>query len=210
LAFFDTTHYRKHPEPALLQDPTTDIIVLGRRLTATLSASDIFGHRLNRAAEVYSGLQTPARIVVSGGDVGHTGVTEAQAGIEYLSGTLDIPGADLFSEEQALDTVSNAVYSKLLLIESGCRKPIIVSSCYHIPRVSFIFSHVLGPEFVPTFVSAATGLADTDYLRHWRSETLKLIEAAKFFEGQDTVPGAHESLLQHIKSHGPIVEDNVS
>jgi uncharacterized SAM-binding protein YcdF (DUF218 family) len=197
------------PELPSLQETTTDIIVLGRRITSKLSADDIFGLRLHRAAEVYSDLNGPGRIIVSGGDVGRVGVTEARAGVEYLREALNIPVDDVWMEEQALDTVSNAVYCKLLLMESGCQKPFIVSSCYHIPRVSFIFSHVLGREFEPTFISAATGLDDPDYLRHWRSETLKLIEAAKFIEDHDTVPGAHERLLESIRANGPVVEDTV-
>ena len=201
-------------EPPPLQDPnpdlpSTDIIVLGRRITSALSANDLFGLRLHRAAEVYADCNGPARIIVSGGDVGRVGVTEAEAGAKYLRESLNIPAANVLMEEQAMDTVSNAVYSKLLLLKSGCRKPFIVSSCYHIPRVSFIFSHVLGREFEPTFISAATGLDDPDYLRHWRSETHKLIEAAKFIEDHDTVPGSHERLLESIRSNGPVVEDTV-
>ncbi len=191
------------------REPVTDIIVLGRRLTDRLGVGRIFGLRLDRAAEVYGQLAGRGRIVVSGGDVGHCGVTEALVGSSYLTHERGVPASDIRREEQALDTVSNAVFCKLLLLENGSRKPIIISSCYHIPRVSFIFSHILGPDFEPTFVSAATGLDPDDYHRHWQSEFQKLLEAARFIEHLAAPPGAHDQVLDYLRLNGLVVEDTV-
>ena len=191
------------------QEAVTPVIVLGRRITGKLCADHIFALRLKKAADVYVELSGRKRVIVSGGDVGRSGVTEAQAGSEYLSAELGLPQADIVCEDQALDTVSNAVYCKLLLLEIGSQKPIVVSSCYHIPRVSFIFAHVLGPDFEPTFVSAPTGLSNEDYSRHWRSESEKLVEATKFFGRLDTPPGAHQPVLDYLLAHGHVVEDTV-
>ncbi len=204
-----THSFKRQQECPLPQEPVTEIIVLGRRITQKLCAKHIFAHRLQKAAEVYGELSGRRRLIVSGGDVGRSGITEAQAGADYLVEEFGIPRADILREEQALDTVSNAVFAKLLLLQSGCQKPIIISSCYHIPRVSFIFSHILGPDFEPTFISAQTGLDNEDYTRHWRSESEKLVEATKFFGRLDTPPGAHESVHEYLLANGHVVEDKV-
>jgi len=189
-----------------------DIIVLGRRLDDGGQPGGLFLRRLDKALEVYhekkaTGLRP--RIIVTGGDVGRYGITEAQAGRTYLLEEAGVPSEDLVVEEQSLDTVSNAVYTKLLLLQSGCRTPVVVSSCYHIPRVSFIFSHILGGEFEPTYVSAPTGLGPADYHRHWHSEAVKMIEAVRVIDGLDAWPGDHEKIFEFLRERGLVVRDTV-
>ena len=196
-----------------MQSDECVIIVLGRRLEEGGKVSEIFRHRLERAGEVYRELKQEARaarIIVTGGDLGRRGVTEARAGWRHLKEHCGVDSADMALEEKALDTVSNAVYSKLLVLKGGWTKPLIVTSCYHIPRVSYIFSHVLGPEFEPTYVSAYTGLGPEDYRRHWHSESVKMIEAVNFLDGIDAAPGDHEKVLLHLRSRGLVVEDRVT
>lgn len=190
----------------------TDIIVLGRRLGDRGELSEIFRLRLAKAAHVWRqrrDLGRSPRIVVSGGDLGGRGISEAQAGADWLEGAEGIPPLDLVREEQALDTVSNAVYCKLVVMDRGCRRPVVVSSCYHIPRVSYLFSHVLGPEFEPTYVSAPTGLDPEGYGRHWRSESRKMIEAVRFIDEIDASPGDHVRVLGHLREKGLVIEDTV-
>ena len=112
-------------------------------------------------------------------------------------------------EEKALDTMSNAVYTKVFLLESRCKTPIVITSCYHIPRASYIFSHILGPDFEPTYVSAPTGLGREDYHRHWHSESRKMIEAVEFLDGLDAWPGDHERVFAFLLEKGLVVEDTV-
>jgi uncharacterized SAM-binding protein YcdF (DUF218 family) len=189
-----------------------EIIVLGRRLTTDGRISGIFRHRLDKALTVYRQQRQEgktARLIISGGDLGRRGITEAGAGRDYLCAERGVSPADVAVEEKALDTVGNAVYSKKLILASGCRNPSVVSSCYHIPRVSYIFSHVLGPEFEPTYVSAATGLDPEDYRRHWHSESVKMMEVVRFVDGIDAHPGDHEKILIRLREKGLIVEDRV-
>lgn len=191
---------------------TLDIIILGRRLGERGEISEIFRHRLDRGVEVYREKKRASlevRIIVSGGDLGRRGISEAKAGGDYVQRHLGIPAADLTLEEKALDTVSNAVYAKALILEGGCSTPIVVSSCYHIPRVSYIFSHVLGPDFVPTYVSAPTGLDPDAYSRHWHSESKKMIEAVRFLDEIDAAPGHHERVFNVLRERGLVVEDTV-
>lgn len=198
--------------PSGVSRPRPDIIVLGRRLGDGGHIGDLFLRRLDKALETYlekkaTGLRP--RIVVTGGDVGRQGITEAQAGCTYLQDEAGVPSEDLALEEQALDTVSNAVYTKLLLLKSGCREPIVVSSCYHIPRVSYLFSHILGGEFEPTYVSAPTGLGPADYHRHWHSESVKMIEAVRIIDGLDAWPGDHEKIFSFLRDRGFVIRDTV-
>lgn len=189
-----------------------DIVVLGRRLDEGGRVSEIFRRRLEKAAEVYlekKGEGAEARVIITGGDLGRLGVTEAQAGWSYLKARGRVDPADMALEEKALDTVSNAVHAKLLILASGSRRPAIVSSSYHIPRASYIFSHVLGPDFEPTFVSASTGLGREDYRRHWRSESVKMVEAVKFLDDIEAEPGDHDKVLAYLRVKGLVVEDKV-
>jgi uncharacterized SAM-binding protein YcdF (DUF218 family) len=189
-----------------------DIIVLGRRLGEDGRPGAIFRRRLDKAVEIYrekkeAGLRP--RIIVTGGDLGRCGTTEASAGGTYLRETVGVPPEDIVLEEKALDTVTNAVHSKLLLLQDGCRAPIVVSSCYHIPRVSFIFSHILGRDFEPTYASAPTGLDAVEYRRHWHSESVKMIEAVRFLDGLDAWPGDHEKVYETLREKGLVVRDTV-
>ena len=189
-----------------------DIIVLGRRLGPGGQISGIYRRRLDRALEIYQeklerGVAT--RIVITGGDLGRRGISEARAGREYLCGRADLPEEDVVLEEKAHDTMSNAVYSKMLLLRSGCRTPVVVTSCYHIPRTSYIFSHILGKEFEPTYVSAPTGLDGAEFHRHWHSKSEKMIQAVEFLDRLDAPPGDHQSVVAFLREKGLIVEDTV-
>jgi uncharacterized SAM-binding protein YcdF (DUF218 family) len=198
--------------PASRRPDILDIVVLGRRLEGGGRPGDIFRRRLDTAAEVYrsrKGAGGRPRVVITGGDLGGQGVSEARSGWTYLREEAGLPAGDLVLEEKALDTVSNAVYSKLLLLESGCRTPVIVSSCYHIPRVSYIFSHILGGEFEPTYVSAPTGLDPAEYRRHWHSESMKMIEAVNCLDGLDAWPGDHRKVVAFLREKGLVVRDTV-
>ncbi|MEW6747866.1 MAG: YdcF family protein [Planctomycetota bacterium] len=189
-----------------------EVIVLGRRLEGDGRVSGIFRHRLDKAAavlraEVRQG-RAP-RLVVSGGDLGRRGITEARAGADYLQVEHGLAGEDVVLEERALDTVSNAVYCKLLCRARRCTKLLVVSSCYHIPRVAYIFSHVFGPQFELTYVSAPTGLEASDYARHWHSESRKLIESVRIIDRLGAEPGDHEGLFGYLRERGLVVEDTV-
>jgi len=189
----------------------SEIIVLGRRLDGR-RVGEIFRRRLDKALEIHRekiGLGLRSRIIITGGDLGRQGITEARAGWRYLKDEAEVPEEELALEEKALDTVSNAVYTKIFLLESGCRTPTIVSSCYHLPRVSFIFSHILGGDFEPTFAAAPTGLPPEEYHRHWHSESVKMIEAVRCLDGLDAWPGDHEKVFEFLREKGLVVRDTV-
>jgi len=196
----------------MARSETVDIVVLGRRLGDGGEVTELFRRRLEKAVEVYREKKREgraSRIVVTGGDLGRKGLSEARAGDRFLRERGGVPPEDIVVEEKACDTIGNAVYTKLILLESGCRRPIVVSSCYHIPRASYVFSHVLGPEFEPSYVSASTGLDPGAYHRHWHSESVKMVKAVEFFDAMDAPPGDHEKVFEYLRRNGMLVEDTV-
>ena len=52
-----------------------------------------------------------------------------------------IPPSAIFVETRARDTIQNACYSARLMSNHGWRSAEVVSSDYHLPRASMIFSH---------------------------------------------------------------------
>jgi uncharacterized SAM-binding protein YcdF (DUF218 family) len=190
----------------------TYLVVLGRRLDAEGRCGALFRHRLAVAAMLHrraKGEARGAKIIITGGDLGRTGVTEARAGADHLALAFGLPAEDLILEEKALDTVSNAVHAKAILLAAMNLEPTIITSGYHLPRASYIFSHVLGPAFVPTYVAAPTGLDEEDYRRHWHSESEKMVEAVRFFDAIDAAPGDHEKVFAHLVPRGYVVPDRV-
>ena len=184
---------------------THDVVVLGCRVAAGGEVSGTFRLRLETALEAYlahKALGLPSRIIVTGGDFSSSGVTEARAGADYLRREDRVPQGDLALEEKALDTVGNAVHTKRMLLESGCRTPTIVTSSYHLPRAAWIFAQVLGPEFSPAFVAAPAGLDAEEYRRRWGIESGKLAHAVKLFEELEIHPGEHEKLSGYLSARG--------
>ena len=57
---------------------------------------------------------------------------------EYLV-SLGVPPKDIFTEERARDTWENVVFSKKICDEKGYKKPLIVTSAYHMRRAMWSF-----------------------------------------------------------------------
>ena len=99
----------------------------------TLSAVSL--ERASEAARIYRRYKLP--LVITGGTVFSTG-PEAPVIKEYLV-SLGVPAKDIFTEERARDTWENAVFSKKLCDEKGYKKPLIVTSAYHMRRAMWSF-----------------------------------------------------------------------
>ena len=57
---------------------------------------------------------------------------------EYLV-SIGVPAKDIFTEERARDTWENAVFTKKLCDERGYKRPLIVTSAYHMRRAMWSF-----------------------------------------------------------------------
>ena len=193
----------------ILNEPEA-IIVLGRKLEGVKGAaciSDIYQHRLDFAIDLYRGRMQRgiiSKLIISGGDLGRLGKTEARAGFECIHGRMPElkEGIDVILEEQAFDTLGNAAYTKLILLEESITRATIVSSDYHIPRVGFIFNYVFFFGFGLAFAGSPSGLSLPDYKRHANSELVKLNEIMRLFSEERIGMGEHKKLSDYLKGNG--------
>jgi len=79
-------------------------------------------------------------ILLSGGDVSHTGRSEAELMQHHLT-DLGIENTDMIVESKSLNTFQNARYSSLLLKSGKYDQMFLVTSALHMRRALLYFSH---------------------------------------------------------------------
>lgn len=128
------------------------IIILGGG--ATLDTPNIGGdghlygasaNRLLTAAQLYEQLKVP--IIVSGGKVLETTGNEAEITKRILL-NLGVPSAEIIVENKSLNTTQNAAFTKALIDERGFKRPILVTSAFHMERAFRQFAKV-GQQVTP-------------------------------------------------------------
>lgn len=114
--------------------------------------------RAVEAARIYRRYKLP--LVITGGAAFSRG-PEAPVIKEYLV-SLGVPAKDIFTEDRARDTWENAVFSRQLCGEKGYKKPLIVTSAYHMRRAMWSFKRagLEGAIPYPTAYRSSKG-------RHW-------------------------------------------
>jgi len=95
--------------------------------------------RLVTAARLHRRLGIP--IVVSGGKVFSDSVPIAPIAKRFLV-DLGIPADTVILEERSRDTYENALYCKSICEQHGFKKPLMVTSSYHIKRALLCFNKV--------------------------------------------------------------------
>lgn len=94
--------------------------------------------RVTEAVREYERGVAP-RILFTGGPAANQFVeADMMARVAAAQG---IPPSAIFVETKAKDTIQNACYSARLMSNHGWRSAEVVSSGYHLPRASMIFSH---------------------------------------------------------------------
>lgn len=120
------------------------VVVLGARLIEDRIAPG-YSRRLHRAAALYRA-KPARRILLVGGRTGGS-ASEAERGREFLLG-LGIPAAQLFIEDQSLNTLDNLRHARRLRPELRERPFVLVTSRYHLAR-SLALARGLGLQPVP-------------------------------------------------------------
>ena len=77
-------------------------------------------------------------VIVSGGAVYDQTVSEAAVIRRFLM-DLGVPDGQLFMEEKSRDTYDNAVFTRKICLARGLRRPILVTSDYHMKRAVMTF-----------------------------------------------------------------------
>lgn len=128
------------------------VIMLGGGATADTRDVDGLGNlsgsaanRLLTAARLQKKLDVP--IILSGGQVYADSGREAQIAKRMLL-SLGIPADKIMIEDQSLNTKQNAQFVHKLLNEQGYRKPILVTSAFHMER-SVLNFHKENIDIVP-------------------------------------------------------------
>ncbi|MFM0069216.1 YdcF family protein [Paraburkholderia aspalathi] len=149
-------------KPTIEWDKRNAIVLLGagtEKITRTdLVEPGTFSYaRIVETAELYNDCRktkADCRIVVSGGDAGHTGSPEADV---YRSALirLGIEADNIFLEPDSMNTWQNAQFVSVILRHYGANHVLLVSSGIHLRRSMLYFAH---------FGVAATPMR-ADYLR---------------------------------------------
>ena len=124
-----------------LQGSPDYVIILGANDPAVLHT------RTQKGIEIARKHPT-AKFILSGGGV-WTGETEAQKMQEIFMNQCD-DSCQIYKEEDSLDTIGNAMFSKLLIVQNGWmlrnRHIMIITSDYHAIRVLSIFRRIFAPK----------------------------------------------------------------
>ncbi len=95
--------------------------------------------RMVTAARLQRRLGIP--IIVSGGKVFSTSASIATVTRRFLI-DLGIPADQILMEDQSRDTYENALFSKRICERSGFRRPLLVTSGFHLKRALYCFQAV--------------------------------------------------------------------
>jgi len=176
---------------------TTIIIVLGHRLKSDLIHSELKG-RINKAINIYQkflnlGNKRKIVFILSGGKTQNSvQFSEAEVMMEYCKEN-NISTDKIIKETESLDTIGNAVFTRKIVDDmKEVSEIFIVSSCYHMNRVRYIFDMVFGSNYQINYdychPSNEHGIGD--------EEKTSLESAQNFFK--NVVPGDIEFIERHL------------
>eukprot|EP01120_Amphizonella_sp_Union-15-10_P013839 TRINITY_DN6527_c0_g1_i1.p1 TRINITY_DN6527_c0_g1~~TRINITY_DN6527_c0_g1_i1.p1 ORF type:complete len:260 (+),score=33.72 TRINITY_DN6527_c0_g1_i1:57-836(+) len=126
------------------------VVCLGERLGKDGSPTAILKHRVEKAVQVARNDRTVVGIIFTGGKVSSVEhLSEAEV-MKSHAVSLGFPEEQIFQEDQAKNTIENAIYSKMIL-QQRCNFKVcgvyLVTSNFHINRACRIFTSVLGLDY---------------------------------------------------------------
>jgi hypothetical protein len=126
--------------------PYDSVLVLGFLIEPTGALTQTLHGRVARAVEHYFRRNT-STLVMLGGQADHEPFASAEA-MRNCAIRSSVPSGDVVAECNALDTVGEAVFTRLLLPRSlPGRRFLVVTNEFHARRAAMIFRFVFGPEF---------------------------------------------------------------
>lgn len=149
---------QRYAQPATITGDV--IVVLGGGATSGTPDIDGEGNMLGSAANrLLTGVRlyrlSGLPILFSGGQVFSDSGNEADTAKRQLL-ALGIPEADILTENQSLNTDQNAVNTAALMQELGLRRPVLVTSAFHMSRAMAQFEQAgLEPLAYPTDYTAS-------------------------------------------------------
>ena len=160
--------------PAPMSCPRADaIVVLGSTVHEDGSLPLYARQRAVRAAMLYAAGVAP-RVIFSGRcnltAPQPPAISEAAAMAAYAE-SLGTPREALLLEEESRDTIGNAYFvGRRFLEPNGWKSIRVVTSDFHVPRTTWVFHKILGPDYDVSFSPASTELDATIIAARARAE----------------------------------------
>lgn len=187
------------------------IVVLGQALFHDGSLRKSLHSRISAGANLWVTMPE-SLIVMTGGDVAQTGVSEAIAMKSHLIQLLhnECCESKILLETNSKSTVENAINCRALLEQCNIcvGKLHLVTSDFHIPRARCVFQHVFsnsGPKHSGDVevlcYGADSGLARTSVVRDFSTRP-KNIDDWSFIERLDLEKGGILNLVNQFAGHG--------
>jgi uncharacterized SAM-binding protein YcdF (DUF218 family) len=124
---FGKTDYTRHADA---------IVVLGARAYADGRPSDALADRVRTAAQLYNAGYAP-RLIMSGGP-GDGVLNEPEVMRDYAV-KLGVPADAIHLDPQGLNTAATVTNTLPILRELDCRRVLVVSHFYHLPRIKLSY-----------------------------------------------------------------------
>jgi hypothetical protein len=149
------------------------IVVLGTTVNPDGSLPAYARERVERAARVYAHGVAP-RVIFSGqcglSAADPPACSEASAMADFAR-SLGVPDEAILLEEESRDTIGNAWFvARRFLEPNGWTSVRVVTSDFHVPRTTWVFEKILGPDYDVSFTPATTELDATIIAARARAE----------------------------------------
>lgn len=105
-------------------------------LTGNTIPSDEALARVVMAYRLYKIMDVP--IITTGGRLTETDISESEIAKRFLV-DLGVPERDIVSEDNSRTTIENAFYTKEILKRMGFKRPVLVTTAYHMKRAILCF-----------------------------------------------------------------------
>ena len=167
------------------------VVVLGNRLLKHAIHTELKG-RMDVAVETYNVTDSNIMLLSGGRTNAFIDVTEASVMAEYaISRGMD--QSHIVLEEHSLDTIGNAYFTRNAMDAIGITSSLyVVSSCYHMSRVRYVFEMCFGNNRKMDF----NHCFKCDFSQESENRSMEM--AKKFFDG--VTPGDIEEIKGRIYS----------
>lgn len=150
-----------------IKKPKYDVaIVLGAAVDPKGNLANFVKNRLDKAIEVYRKRETNT-ILTTGGitnleDKDAFQISESETMTKYLI-EREVPKQDIIGESESRNTIQNAYFSRVIHTDHmyasrdslNAKRPLIITSEFHMPRSIGNFNWVLGPNYKPDYESVS-------------------------------------------------------
>ena len=168
------------------------VIVLGNKLQEKHLHPELKG-RMDVGIKVFKDKHAEYLILSGGKSNPAVDVSEAEVMRKYAL-EKGVPMEKVILEEESLDTIGNAYFTRKMVDNLRCSDIYVVSSCYHMKRTEYIFKMCYGENYNLFFNSCY--LHDDKKAEYNEKNSIKLAEG--FF--RDIAPGDMNEIRRRLFS----------